>query len=91
VVGAADSRVSLLIGVALPLSRYDFSSVRDSRKPKFLIQAERDDICPLSEMRQFYAQAAEPKELVVIDGADHLFDGKVGDVADAIEDLLGDW
>jgi alpha/beta superfamily hydrolase len=27
----------------------------------------------------------------VIDAADHLFDGKVAEVADAIEDLLGDW
>ena len=26
-----------------------------------------------------------------IDAADHLFDGKVAEVADAIEDLLGDW
>jgi len=42
-------------------------------------------------MREFYAGAAEPKELVVIDGADHVFDGKSGEVADAIEDLLGDW
>jgi hypothetical protein len=90
-VGAADARVTALIGVALPLSRYDFSSVGDSTKPKFFIQAERDEICPLKEMREFYARAAEPKELVVIDGADHVFDGKVGEVADAIEDLLGDW
>ena len=37
------------------------------------------------------AAAAEPKELIVIDTADHLFDGKVGDVADALEDLLSDW
>jgi alpha/beta superfamily hydrolase len=42
-------------------------------------------------VREFYARAADPKELVVIDGADHLFDGKVSEVADAIEDLLGDW
>jgi alpha/beta superfamily hydrolase len=42
-------------------------------------------------MRAFYARAAEPKELVVIDTADHLFDGKVSQVAVAIEDLLGDW
>ena len=40
---------------------------------------------------EIYARAAEPKELVVIDAADHLFDGKVSEVADAIEDLLGDW
>jgi alpha/beta superfamily hydrolase len=90
-IGAADPRVTVLLGVAVPLAHYDFSAVRDSPKPKFFVQGERDELCPLREMRAFYAHAAEPKELVVIDGADHLFDGKVGEVADAIEDLLGDW
>src|SRR5436305_5825409 len=90
-VGAEDPRVSTLIGVALPLDRYDFDTVARSAKPKFFIQGERDELCPLKEMREFYARAAEPKELVVIDGADHLFDGKVSEVADAVEELLGDW
>jgi hypothetical protein len=89
--GADDPRVSTLIGIAPPLSRYDFNAVAKSTKPKFFIQGERDEICPLKDMREFYARAAEPKELVVIDGADHLFDGKVTEVADAVEDLLGDW
>jgi hypothetical protein len=89
--GVEDPRVSTLIGVAPPLSRYDFGSVERSDKPKFFIQGERDEICPLKDMREFYARAAEPKELVVIDGADHLFDGKVTEVAEAVEDLLGDW
>ena len=62
-----------------------------STKPKFFVHGERDEICPLRSMREFYARAADPKELVVIDAADHLFDGKVGEVADAMEDLLGDW
>lgn len=90
-IGADDPRVSTLIGIAPPLSRYDFEAVARSPKPKFFIQGERDEVCPLAAMREFYARAAEPKELVVIDAADHLFDGKVGEVADAIEDLLGDW
>jgi len=90
-VGAADARVSTLVGIALPVSRYDFSAVAQSPKPKFFIHGERDELCPLKEVREFYARAAEPKELVVIDAADHLFDGKVGEVGDAIEDLLGDW
>ena len=89
--GAADPRVSTMIGIALPVSHYDFDPVARSPKPKFLIHGERDEISPLSEIREFYARAAEPKELVVIDSADHLFDGKVSEVADAIEDLLGDW
>ena len=90
-VGANDARVSTLVGIAPPLASYDFEAVRTSTKPKFFIQGERDEICPLKAMREFYARATEPKELVVIDGADHVFDGKVGEVADAIEDLLGDW
>ena len=89
--GAADARVSTLIGVALPVSQYQFESVAQSTKPKFFIHGERDELCPLKDMREFYARAVEPKELVVIDGADHLFDGRVSEVADAIEDLLGDW
>jgi uncharacterized protein len=90
-VGAQDSRVSTLIGIAPPVASYDFEPVAQTTKPKFFIQGERDEICPLKTMRDFYARAAEPKELVVVDAADHLFDGKVGEVADAIEDLLGDW
>ena len=42
-------------------------------------------------MQQFYGRAEEPKELVIIDSADHLFDGKTAEVAEAVEDLLGDW
>ena len=90
-VGAEDPRVSLLLGVSTPVSKYDFSSVAVSTKPKYFIHGERDEICSLKEMREFYARAAEPKELAVIDAADHLFDGKVSEVADAIEDLLSDW
>jgi uncharacterized protein len=89
--GAGDPRVSTLLGIAPPLSRYDFEAVRTSAKPKFFVQGERDEICPLKDMREFYARSAEPKELVVIDAANHLFDGKAGEVADAIEDLFGDW
>jgi alpha/beta superfamily hydrolase len=89
--GARDSRVSTLIGVAMPVCRYDFGEVQVSTKPKFFIHGERDEICSLKQIREFYARSEEPKELAVIDAADHLFDGKVGEVADAIEDLLGDW
>lgn len=90
-VGADDPRVSTLIGIATTVSRYDFSPVRDSVKAKFFVHGERDEICSLKDVREFYARARDPKELVVIDGADHLFDGKVSDVADAMEELFGDW
>jgi len=90
-VGAGDSRVSTLVGIAPPLSRYDFGPVERSTKPKFFIHGEFDELFPLKSVREFYARAAEPKELIVIDAADHLFDGRVHEVADAIEDLFQDW
>jgi hypothetical protein len=88
--GAADPRVTALIGIAVPLSR-DFAAVRDSPKAKFLVHGERDEVSSLSGVRAFYASASEPKELVVIDGANHVFDGQQAEVGDAIEDLLRDW
>jgi alpha/beta superfamily hydrolase len=86
--GADDDRVSTLVGIALPVEGYDPSAVRTSTKAKYLIHGERDEICPLRAVRILYQQMPEPKELVVIDAADHLFDGHVLEVGDAIIDLL---
>jgi alpha/beta superfamily hydrolase len=89
--GADDPHVRALIGIAPPVNKHDFSSVVTAAKPTFLIHGERDELVPLREVRKFYATLHEPKELVVIDGADHLFDGKVSEVGDAVEDLLQDF
>jgi uncharacterized protein len=90
-VGAEDPRVTTLIGVATPVNRWDFSDVAASPKAKFFIHGELDEICGFKEINAFYARAVDPKELVIIDGSDHLFNGVVGEVADAVEELLGDW
>jgi hypothetical protein len=89
--GAEDSRVSLLFGICPPIDRYDFALVASSPKPKFIVHGERDELISIRDVRKFYAQMTEPKELVVIEDADHLFDGKTSLVGDAVEDLLGDW
>lgn len=87
----AASRATALIGIACPVNKYDYSAMIAAAKPTFLVHGERDELIPLKDVRKFYGQLAEPKELVVIDGADHLFDGKVSEVGDAIEDLLQDF
>lgn len=89
--GAVDPRVSVLLGIAPAIAMYDFSALKVSTKPKFIIHGERDELFPLKSMYEFYSQLHEPKELAVIDAADHLFDGKVSEVGDAVEDLLGDF
>jgi alpha/beta superfamily hydrolase len=91
--GAPDDRVKVLIGIAPPVTRegYDFSNTKRSTKPKFFIQGEADDICPLQDMWKFYSELPEPKELVIIDAADHLFDGHTTEVGEAVEDLVKDF
>ena len=70
---------------------YAFPNTVASTKPKFLIQGEADDVCPVEALWRFYAALLEPKELVVIDAADHLFEGKTQEVGEALEDLLADF
>ena len=95
--GADADGVTALIGIAPPVAAsvsgqtYDFSRTLVSRKPKFFVQGEADEICTLEAMWAFYGKLEEPKELVVIDGADHLFDGKTTEVGEALEDLLKDF
>jgi hypothetical protein len=91
--GSADPRVSALIGIAPPVKRegYTWTRTLDTDKPKFLVQGDMDELCRLQDMWAFYAKLKEPKELVVIEGASHLFDGKTKEVGEALEDLLGDF
>jgi alpha/beta superfamily hydrolase len=91
--GAADSRVTVLIGIAPPVNRpnYSFERTLETTKPKFFVQGSLDELCPLQEMWAFYAKLKEPRELVVIDGANHLFEGKAEEVGEALADLLGDF
>ena len=89
--GAADPRVCAVIGIAPPVDRYDFDAALQSPKPKFVIHGERDELISLRSVREFYARMQEPKELVEIDMANHLFDGQASEVGDALRDLLTDF
>ena len=96
-VGAQDDRVSVLIGVAPPVATsvsgqaYTFDHTLASTKAKFFVQGEADEVCPLEAMWAFYGKLEEPKELTVIDTANHLFDGQAAEVGEALEDLLKDF
>jgi alpha/beta superfamily hydrolase len=89
--GAEDARVSLLFGIAPPVDRYDFDVLKNCMLPKFILHGESDELISIKEIRKFYAQIPEPKELVTIEDANHLFEGKTSMVGEAVEDLLADF
>ena len=90
-VGASDDRICALILIAPPVNKYDFAAVKASAKPKFIVHGEADELIPLKAVRKMYAELQDPKELVEIDRANHLFDGQASEVGDALEELLGDF
>jgi alpha/beta superfamily hydrolase len=89
--GADDERVCALIGIAPPVDRYEYASVKLSTKPKFIVHGERDELIPLRTVRAFYARLQEPKEMVEIHRATHLFEGQASEAGDALEELLADF
>jgi alpha/beta superfamily hydrolase len=86
-VGERDPRVDLLIGVGLPLSRYDFAFLVHSRKPKLLLLGDRDEFLPAAEFEAFAQRCAPPVTWQVIADSDHLFSRR----AAAVEDALYAW
>src|SRR5688572_14234628 len=58
--GAGDDRVTALIGIAPPVAtsvsgmNYTFPKTLESVKPKFFVQGEADEVCPLEAMWAFY-------------------------------------
>ena len=85
--------MSLLIGIAPPWTRegYPWPNTLETETLKFFVQGESDEICAIQDMWAYYAKLKEPKELVVIDGANHLFDRQASEVGEALEELLGDY
>ena len=88
--GAEDPRVSLLLGIAPPVDRYEFDVLKTCTLPKFIIHGEDDELISIKEVRKFYGQIPEPKEMITIEDANHLFEMKTALVGDAVEGLLAD-
>jgi hypothetical protein len=85
-VGNEDGRVTRLVGVGIPTDRFPFDRLAASRKPKLFVQGERDEYGPPEVLRAALEQVGEPRELVVIDGADHFFAGRLSELERAIVD-----
>lgn len=86
-VGCSDARVDLLIGVGLPVLKYDFSFLEPSKKPKLLLLGDRDEFVPTPVFESFAQHCANPCDWSVIEGSDHLFTRR----APAVEEAIVAW
>lgn len=86
--GAADARVQALIGVALPVGMRDASFLHAAHKPTLLISGDRDDFAPVPKLESLIEQLPDPKQLIILPGADHFFWGQEADAAQAAVDFV---
>jgi len=85
-----DSRVDSVIGLGLPLlptddRSYDFDFLRTCSKPKLLVSGTRDQFGPTARFLQLVQTLPEPKKLVLIEAADHFFEGRLKELRETIE------
>ena len=90
-----DERVRALIGVGAPVAPvaeaseeprvYTFDFLRECTKPKLFVSGARDQFGPRAKLEAMVNSLPEPKRLVVIEGADHFFEGRLRELREAIE------
>ncbi len=91
----ADARVRAIIGVGVPVVPvaadseeprvYTYDFVQDCTKPKLLVSGARDQFGPRAKLEALVASLLEPKKLVLIEGGDHFFEGRLRELREAIE------
>src|SRR3954468_21852010 len=91
----ADSRVDAAIGLGLPVTPvaadtesprvYTYEFLQTCNKPKLFVSGDRDQFGPRASLQALVASIAEPKKLVVIEGGDHFFEGRLRELREAIE------
>ena len=64
-----------LIALGFPAKRDPVGVIAQCATPKLFIQSTHDEYGPRPEMEAFYAQVAEPKQLIWIEAENHFFAG----------------
>jgi uncharacterized protein len=88
-----DVRVKALVGLGLPVAAiddrvYDFDFLKSCTKPKLFVSGDRDQFGPRAKLEAVVQALPEPKKLVIIEGADHFFEGRLRELRDAIESWI---
>jgi alpha/beta superfamily hydrolase len=90
---AADSRVIGLIGLGVPVTpvddrAYDLSFLQTCIKPKLFCSGDRDQFGPRSKLEVLVAGLPEPRQLTLVPGADHFFEGRLSEMRTVIEEWV---
>ena len=74
-VACADERVRAVALISMPPGSSQLSQLRGCLKPKLLLCGTDDFVLPLDQAKLMGQEAAEPKQLELVSGADHFWLG----------------
>jgi alpha/beta superfamily hydrolase len=86
--GLDDAKVSMLVGVGVPLRYYAFDFLATARPRVLLVQGEEDAFGSGAEIIRLDASLGPRVETVVIPGADHFFAGHLDVLRALIQDRI---
>lgn len=81
---AAQCTPALLVTVAPPLGRWDFSDIRAPACPWLIVQGNRDELVDAAAVQRWATGLAPPPRLVLLDGVDHFFHGRLHELKDTV-------
>ena len=88
-VGCEDRRVEKLIAIGAPVNTSDFSYLYECRKPKLFVHGSNDEHGDVNQVRRMVEKLPGNNELVIVDGVDHFFAGKIEELGQAITRWAG--
>jgi len=85
-----DRRVQALIALGIPITpvddrSYDYDFLKSCTKPKLFVSGSRDQFASREKLETLVSGLPEPKKLVIIEAADHFFEGRLREVRDTVE------
>ena len=89
-VGCEHPRVSHLIGLGIPVNSTDFSFLLHCAKPKLFVHGGNDEFGAIDKVRALIRSTPGENHLVVVEGVDHFFAGKLSQLDAAITDWLSE-
>ena len=88
-VGMVDERVKRLIAIGAPVDKYDFSFLKDCRKPILFVHGEHDEYGNVNRLQELVNRVSQHTEveLRIIKGAGHFFDNQL----DELKQVITEW
>jgi len=85
-----DPRVKAVIALGTPISpiddrSYDYDFLKTCAKPKLFVSGSRDQFASKAKLEALVTPLPEPKKLVIIEAADHFFEGRLREMREAVE------